>query len=242
MSGPNIAIKNHCDECALASLCFPSSIPKESLFRVTQIITSNLSYNKGQRLYRQGENTQHIHVIKSGSVKTYISNPDGAEYINGFYMTGDIINMESVAAGIHMNSATTLDNSIICKVSFMKLTALKDEFPMLTNMAIRVYSQALALSQDLLKCISKKSASAKLATLLLILNNRQSLQNLDPSRLHLCMSRQDIANYLGLATETLSRAFTRLTDSGCIIKHNRHSDLSIHDRELLQRYASDIEH
>ena len=241
MSGPNIAIKNHCDECALASHCFPSAMPEENRFRVTQIITSNLTYDKDELLYRQGENTKHIYIIKSGSVKTYITNPDGAEYINGFYMTGDIINMESVYSGIHMNSATALDHSILCKVSFMKLTALKDEFPMLANMAIRVYSQALALSQDLLKCISKKSASAKLATLLLILNNRQGIQNLDPNNLHLCMSRQDVANYLGLATETLSRAFTRLTESGCIIKHNRHSDLSIHDRELLQRYASDIE-
>lgn len=241
MSGPNTPIRNDCDECALASRCFPAFISVEKRFRVTQIITTNLTYDKTALLYRQGEKTKHIYIIKSGSFKTYISNPDGTEYINGFYMTGDIINMESVDQGIHLNSASALENSMVCKVSFLRLAILKDEFPTLANMAIKVYSQALALSQDLLKCISKQSATSRLATFLLIINRRQNIQNQDPDKIYLSMSRQDIANYLGLAIETLSRVFTRLNESGCIIKHNRHSDLSIHDRDLLQRYASGIE-
>jgi CRP/FNR family transcriptional regulator len=210
-----------CTSCALAKRCLPSGIPVTDLYRFINIAHTNQTFASGDQLFKQGVKASHLYVVKTGSFKTQIINDFGDAHVNGFYLPGDILGLESMAGGITLNSCIAIEDSLACKITYRPLAALRKEFPNLSDLAVKIYSQALATTLETQNCLSIHSAAARLAQFLILFHRRTNQVTYRQTRLHLNMSRQDIASHLGIAVETVSRSFSKLIDAGCITKSGR---------------------
>lgn len=225
-----------CTNCALAASCVPAAFNKATLFRFTDIVSTNQTATNGEVLYHQEQSCRYLYIIKSGSFKTYLTNPDGSKHITAFHLPGDLVGLENISGGRTLSSASSLGNSLYCRAEYHKLGGLRKEFPALSDLAIKLYSEALQQAQNLHLCTSKQSAVSRLAMFLLIQSSRQGRVNNQKTELHLNMSRQDLASHLGLAVETISRSFTQLSNGGCIEKNSRL--VNITDLSLLKKFAN----
>ncbi len=225
-----------CKECSLASTCLPSAFEEGDRYKLDSIISSAKNYSRHQTVYRQADNFQALYVVKSGALKTYITNTKGNENITGFYLPGDFIGLESISKKHYLSTAQTLIPSRLCKVNYQELANIRKSTPTLSDWAINMFSHSLASGHDFFSCLSQHTAIARLATFLLVISKRMSRSEHYQMNFHLSMSRQDIAGYLGLANETTSRAFTRLVEKKCIQKRNK--DIKIIDLAGLKQCSN----
>ena len=225
-----------CTHCALSATCIPAAFKKATLFRFTDIVATNQTATNGEVLYQQEQSCRYLYIIKSGSFKTYLTNADGSEHITAFHLPGDLVGLENISGGVTLSSASSLGNSLYCRAEYHKLGGLRKEFPALSDLAIKLYSEALQQAQNLHLCTSKQSAVSRLAMFLVLQSSRQGRVNNQKTELNLNMSRQDLASHLGLAVETISRSYSQLIQSGCIEKSNRL--INILDLTLLKKFAN----
>ncbi|MEH6502674.1 MAG: helix-turn-helix domain-containing protein [Cycloclasticus sp.] len=232
---PEKKITADCSSCTLAKRCLPSGIPVKDLYRFTNIVSTNKTFATGDVLFKQGAKATSLYVVKIGAFKTQIINQFGDAHVSGFYLPGDIIGLESTAGGITLNSSVAIEDSLACKISYRPLALLRKEFHSLSDLAVKIYSQTLATTQDTQNCLSIHSAPSRLAQFLILFDRRTNQLSYKQTDLHLNMSRQDMASHLGIAVETVSRSFTKLIDSGCITKTGRL--IQIIDRAGLEKIA-----
>ena len=228
--------ENGCQMCAFSSTCFPSAFGGVSADEIRSIISPEEKFYSKQITHEQGQAFHSLYVIKSGAVKTYINTVEGKERITAFYLPGDIVGLESIAGGIHLNSASIISDSRICKIDYANLAILRKENATLSDWAINVFSLSLAADHEFFQCLSLITASSKLATFLLNISKRSSRSEEHQLVFKLPMSRLEIGNYLGIAAETASRAFSKLADKKCIEKSSR--QINIIDLAKLKEYAN----
>ncbi|PCH84537.1 MAG: FNR-like transcriptional regulator [Piscirickettsiaceae bacterium] len=210
-----------CNFCALSPLCLPAAFDEENLNELESIISSGKQYLPKQTVFNQGDAFHSLHVVKSGAVKTYITDTTGNECVTGFYLPGEIIGLESIAGRIHLSTAATTTDCRLCIISYENLAKLRKNNSSLSDWAVNLFSSSLASDHSFFQCLSLHSANARLATFLLDISKRSSRTAKYQLEFTLPMSRQDIGNYLGLACETTSRAFSRLINSQYIKKNSR---------------------
>ncbi|MDX2424940.1 MAG: helix-turn-helix domain-containing protein [Cycloclasticus sp.] len=227
-----------CRICALSSLCLPAALDEAMIDELKSIVTSDRRFDQKQVIYSQGDPFQSLHVVKSGAVKTYITDTRGDEHITGFYLPGEIIGLESIAGRKYLSTATSLTDSYLCKANYPRLAQLRKNNPALSDWAINLFSQSLASGHEFFNCLSHHSAVSRLATFILVISKRTGRADRHQLSFTLPMSRQDIGNYLGLASETTSRAFSRLVETKCIEKKNRQINI-IDLSHLMQLSALD---
>lgn len=225
-----------CQSCILSSTCLPSAFNKNEIEKLQKIVSSGKQHLRQHTVYRQNSPFQALYIVKSGALKTYITDSNGHENITGFYLPGDITGLESIAKGTYLSTAEALTDSRLCKVHYQQLAELRKSTPSLSDWAINLFSQSLASGHEFFNCLSQHTAISKLATFLLALSKRTSQSDNYQTTFLLSMSRQDIGNYLGLAYETTSRAFTRLVEKKCIQKKNK--EISIIDLEKLKQCST----
>ncbi|MEW4982412.1 MAG: helix-turn-helix domain-containing protein [Cycloclasticus sp.] len=225
-----------CNHCSLSNTCLPSAFDKSEVNKLERIVSSGKNHPRQQCIYHQGTTFQALYIVKSGALKTFITNSKSDENITGFYLPGDIVGLESISKRAYLSTAITITNTLLCKVNYQQLAELRKSTPSLSDWAINLFSQSLASGHDFFNCLSQQTAVARLATFLLVISKRTSRSDQYQANFHLSMSRQDIGNYLGLACETTSRAFTRLVEKKCIRKRNK--EISIIDLTKLQQCST----
>lgn len=169
----------------------------------------------GEILYRSGDALSAIYAVKCGSIKTLIASSDGEEQITGFFMPGELLGFDGLDDG-HSCTAVTLERTILCKLPTTSVDQLAGQIPGLRRELFRMMSRKLNQEQSMLFLLGQRSADERVAAFLLSLSTRMRRRGLSGKAIQLSMSRHDIANYLGMAPETVSRHLGRLTDKGVI--------------------------
>lgn len=159
-------------------------------------------------VFREGDPADHVYSISSGAVKLYKLLSDGRRQIIGFLFSGDMFGLG--LDGGYCYTAETLIPTQLCRFTHRKLDTMMNEFPRLERKMFTITVKDLVAAQEQMLLLGRKTAREKLATFLLKLSRRCESQGLPPSPLALPMSRADIADYLGLTIETVSRTFTQL--------------------------------
>jgi CRP/FNR family transcriptional regulator len=148
---------------------------------------------------------------------------NGGAQVTGFQFCGDLLGMGAVGAHEHRCDAVALEPTVVCEISFLRLEEIAERVPAVQRTLIRLMSDELAHSQDmLLSFLGQKSASTRLAVYLGTVAQRLEQRGLRPEDVCLSISRSDIGNYLGLAKETVSRLFSRFADDGLLRIQARH--------------------
>jgi CRP/FNR family transcriptional regulator len=165
-------------------------------------------------IFREGDQASYLFTITAGSVKLYKLLADGRRQITAFLFPGDFFGFPANDA--YSYSAETLSTVAVCRFPWRKLESLFSEMPMLEKKLLGAVTRELAAAQEQMLLLGRKTAREKLATFLVGLQRRLSGQGGRLSHFALPMSRSDMADFLGLTIETVSRTLTGLRREGLI--------------------------
>ncbi len=194
-------------------------------------------YKRGEALFRVGEAFVSIGILRSGAVKTYLQREDGSEQVLSFLMPGDILGLDAIASGRHMRNAVALDTTSACMVPFEGIDELCNTMPALRREMMRQMSLGLVRDARIHMLLTMRTADQRLAAFLLDLSRWFGARGFSAREFQLPMPRADIANYLNIKPETLSRALTRMQNEGLIRAERRR--LLILDPGKLQAAADE---
>ncbi len=168
-----------------------------------------MPFARNEEIYGEGESADYAYKVLSGSVRVYKVLNDGRRQISAFYLPGDIFGLEP--GDEHAFSADAIANSNILVVKRSAVAALTARDITSAQQLWALTARELQYMQDHVVLLVK-SARERIASFLLQMGQRVSSAN----EIELPMSRQDIADYLGLTIETVSRTLTQLENSAAI--------------------------
>jgi CRP/FNR family transcriptional regulator len=225
-----------CNNCALHTLCTDSktssSLPKQ-LANITQ---HPKPMHRGDHLYRQGDTFRNLYVVRSGAIKLYISTHDGSEQIINFYYPGEILSLDAIETGFHNTSAVALDTTSVCALPYNQIKALCHHQPDYYDELFMIMAREIGNEHNLLLLLGQKPSEERFATFLLDTANRTNIQKTAQSEFLLSMTRHEIASYLCLAAETVSRLINKFTESKIIKVKGR--KVEVLDYSNLERIAN----
>lgn len=225
----------HCKTCSLNALCLPIALDAKDLDALDRVIKRGRPIQKGELLFKQGDEFKSAYAIRTGALKTYTIAPSGEEQITSFNLASELVGLSGYAEAIHPVTAKALETTTVCELPLEKLESLCDQMPSLRKQIMRTMSGEIRQDQQMMLQLSKKSADERLAYFLMDLSNRFERRGFSAKAFRLTMSRVDIANYLGLAVETISRIFTRFQKNGFIATDGK--EISILNMEALTSLA-----
>jgi len=231
--GTPLADCRACCDCPLGPRCLPGALGTEPLRALDALIEHAAPVRAGSVLFHQGDPFRCISIIRLGTVKTYAVDRDGREQIFGFHMAGDVLGFNAVDEGRHPCHAVALDRVTVCRLPFQHALELAARVPALQARLFRMMSREIARATRL-SCPT--NAEERLAAFLIGMGDSMAARGYSSSRWQLTMSRMDIARYLRLAPETLSRLLRRFQQEGLVAMQGRAVELRA--RERLQAMAA----
>ncbi len=205
-----------CENCSLAELCLPRGLTGAALDELDRIVLRKRPIERGQHLFRQGDEAGSLFAVRTGSFKTWLGSQDGEEQILGFYLPGELVGLDGLDGRRHHCSAVALETASVCEIPMTELEPLCGKLEPLRHALHELMGREIHRDHKLLLLLARRSAEGRLAGLLLSLSRRFAARGFSPRDFNLSMSRQDIANYLGLAVETVSRLFAHLQEEGLV--------------------------
>jgi CRP/FNR family nitrogen fixation transcriptional regulator len=184
----------------------------------------------GQMLFDLGDRADYLFLVSSGALRSCRYLPDGRRHIGSFFLGGDCIGIG--IADAYPFGAEAVTESALQRYPRREFDRLLTSRPMLGQAVLLATSESLIRAHERMFALGRNSAEARLAAFLLSLSAR--LGNGD--HVHLPMPRIDIAYYLGVSGETVSRAFAHLRAKRLIAAHGRR-DVRLLDRDRLAALA-----
>ena len=207
------APQSPCSACAVRNITVCAPLNPLELTEFSSI-TSKSTAEAGHPIFDEGEPASHVFNVTEGLIKVYKLLPDGRRQVTGFLIAGDFLGLANDET--YAYSAEAVTGAKLCRFSRKKLEGMLERFPQVERQLLSVASHELAAAQEQMLLLGRKTAKEKIASFLLGLSKRYEARGLSSNPLHLPMSRNDIGDYLGLTTETVSRTFTQLKLSGSI--------------------------
>lgn len=223
-------IKHACGTCSLAELCLPMGLTKHDIDKLETLVAPRGPLHADDHLFRVNDPFRAIYAVRGGYFKTYLVDETGREQVLGFHLPGELIGLDAIWPEKHQCNAVALDTASVCELPFGDVTHLATQIPSLQQTMFRLLSRDIGESHTL---AGDLTAEQRIAAFLLSLSTRLKMRGYSETHLTLAMPRRDIANYLRLATETVSRVFTRFEKDGVIAVDRR--DVRLVDIDKLRK-------
>ncbi len=217
-----------CIACDARELSLCRAIPDRDLDRLAAISTA-LDVAPGSAFIEEGEPADAFFNITRGTVKLYKLLPDGRRQITGFLGVGDFLGL--AVSESYVFTAEAIDAVRVCRFPRRRLNEVLDDFPALERKLLEIASHELVAAQEQMLLLGRKTALERLASFLLGRADRAAAQGVP-----LAMTRTDIADYLGLTIETVSRLMSRLRRDGVIALPAVHG-FTVLDRAALLQHS-----
>jgi CRP-like cAMP-binding protein len=202
---------------------------EESLDRSMHLVGGVAYYARRTPIIHEDDPAERLYKVISGAVCTYKILSDGRRQIGGFYLPGDVFGLESAAG--HTLAAETITNVKLLVIGKSALATLAKQSAAMANELLELTARELARTQDRVLLLSSKSAQERVVGFLFEMSKRASATE---NSVELPMSRQDIADYLGLTIETVSRTLWSLENCGAIEISTRRR-IAFRDRSALMQ-------
>jgi CRP/FNR family transcriptional regulator, anaerobic regulatory protein len=213
--------KTDCQHCRLSGACFPHGLDCEEINQLDTIVSRKRPLKPDEFLYRQEDKSDSIFIVKSGSFRSIVLDTDGTEQTVDFYLPGEVMGLDALQKGRFRCSVVALETASVCELSLSRLNALCTKIPSLQAQFLRIIGTQIAAHQDRVTLLGNNSAGFKLAAFLLMLSRRYRELGYSSTEFNLPMDRHDIASFLSLTVETVSRQLTNLKNSGIISVQRR---------------------
>lgn len=198
------AVHDPCGRCGARQRSVCGVIDEADLGRLAAAAVVR-RFEKGEVFIHEGDPATDFFNITAGVVKLFKLLPDGRQQVTGFVGTGHFLGL--AVHDTYAFSAEAIEPACVCRFSRRDMRTLLDDFPALEHRLLETACHELAAAQEQMLLLGRKTARERVASFLLGWK-RRSTGCCAASTLHLPMTRADIADYLGLTIETVSRTFS----------------------------------
>lgn len=163
----------HCQDCSISQLCIPFTLNEHELDQLDNIIERKKPIQKGQTLFKAGDELKSLYAIRSGTIKSYTITEQGDEQITGFHLAGDLVGFDAIGTGLHPSFAQALETSMVCEIPFETLDNLSGKMPNLRQQMMRLMSGEIKVTRRSSCCFPKrmpKSAWPRLSITFLVVS------------------------------------------------------------------------
>ena len=230
--------KNHsqssarCPICFVTTLCLSSDLTKEGLIRLNSVIQKSKVVNKHAILYENNDDFDSLYIVNSGMFKSVRYTEEGKEKIINFHLPGELMGFDGIHTEHYQSSLKAVTMSSHNKILYADLLGIFPQAPQVNSNLIKM------MSREIYSCKKNHvdlNSKAKLAQFIVNLSDRFGSRGYSGKNFQLPISQRDIANYLGMAEETLSRNFKKLQTSK-IVEYKHHM-LTIVEMQALIKIA-----
>jgi len=196
-------------------------------------ISSLRKLQPGEVMFAEGDDADAVYEVVRGTLKLYKLLPDGRRQVTGFLTAGHLVGLAH--ENLFLYTAEAITPVTVCRYPRARFDRLVEEVPGFARRLLAATSDELRAAQDQMVLLGRKAAEEKVASFLHTMGQRRGGGE-DPNEVLLPMSRSDIADYLGLTIETVSRTLSKLKADG-IIAIPCASSIKLCDRARLRRLA-----
>ena len=224
-----------CSTCAFSQACLSQGMDKRALNDLHVLVEHVGPLHAGDHLFREGDPFEAIAAVRAGTVKTYVVDREGREHVLGFHLPGEVIGLNAIDGEHYPCNAVALDTVMLCRFSFPKIAVLAARLPGLQQHLFRLLSRDIGRATLL---AGDWSADQRMAAFLVQFSQRLAARGFSARHFQLTMARTDIANYLRLAPETVSRVLRRFQTEGLLKVDRREVDLV--GKDALEQLAGPV--
>lgn len=239
MAQPNIVQfpdrPNNCGECPKVARCLGLGMETSEPAAELDIDVHTRVLHRNEKLVNDGDPFHTVYAVRSGAIKTYKTTETGEEQIIDFCLPGDLIGLDAIHSGRFHCHAVALDTSSVCALDYGEIEQLCERSPAFRKAFFKRLSAGILRNENFLVTLGTRDAYQRLAAFLVMLTEYFGSQGYSRVEFVLPMSRADIADYLNLAVETVSRLFSRLQSEKCV--RVKRSAVTVMDLEGLYRSA-----
>lgn len=169
-----------------------------------KIRLNEFTYRKGSEIYGEREPADYVYQVMSGAVRSYKLLSDGRRQIGAFHLVGDIFGLENGSE--HRFTAEAIISTTVRLIKRRNLEMVAENDAMVSRNLLSMTTDNLQHAENYMLLLGRKTSLERVAAFLIEMDRRLTAAGVMP----LPMSRRDIADYLGLTLETVSRALSRL--------------------------------
>lgn len=189
--------------------------------------SQHLDYKKGEIIFRESDPADKIIIVRHGRIKLNHYSMDGKEYVTDILVESDIYGEQNIFGGGKYDvNAVALEPTGVCIISQADIQKMIMNRPEVGVKLLNVVGVKLSSAHELIELLSINDAKSRLAGFLLYRNTRIKKELIE-------LSRDDIAAYINLTRETISRKLNELEDEG-VIQLDGHKKIKIIDKEALR--------
>jgi len=225
-----------CRTCEVRDKAICKALDDTELRQLNKISTA-AKLDAGGTVFYEGDDSTYLFNVVRGSLRLSKLLPDGRRQVTGFLFPGDFLGLS--VGGVYPYTAEALTPTELCRFERASLTRMLDRFPKLEHQLLSLASNELVQAQEHIMVLGRKTATERIATVLLKLVDRIGKKGNGGCALDLPMTRSDLADYTGLTTETVSRTLSQLKKEGVIITSGVR-DLQIPRLNDLAGYSGDF--
>lgn len=226
---------NRCADCSKAAQCLGLNMEGGHTCPTLDIDVHTRVLHKNEKLVNDGDGFHTLYAVRSGAIKTYKTTETGEEQIIDFCLPGDVIGLDAIHSGHFNCHAVSLDTSSICALDYGEIERLCERSPAFRKAFFRRMSAGILRNENFVVTLGTRDAYQRLAAFLVTLTEYYGSHGYSRLEFTLPMSRADIADYLNLAVETVSRLFSRLQTESCV--NVKRSAVSVMDLDSLYNAA-----
>jgi CRP/FNR family transcriptional regulator len=193
----------HIEDCLLCEAQFYQGLSHEQVCAVRGLLSKH-DYDAHAILFREGEASSHLYLVREGLLKLTAIGPDGREQIIGLGVAGQLLGFNTASDRRCAYTAETLIPTRVCKLRHTDMLKVLEQNPPVALHTLELLNQELGRAQALIRLLGQKTSSEKVASFLLALVP-PGLNGAAAGPLPLPLSRQEIGEMLGLTVETVSR-------------------------------------
>lgn len=215
-----------CNYCGLYGMCKLSGLEEKDQARIESFVHRRKKVANGENLIQAGDKVHHLYAVKSGMFKSTRYFDDGREQVVDFHLPGEMIGLESLGEKAFVNTVTALENSSVCAYSLdmLETAAGKQDMDYQRCLMVSMVEKIQQIQEQSL-LMGAQNAEQRVSLFILNIARRFGQHGMPSDLFRLSMLRRDIANYLGLAFETVGRIFKKLEQQGFIETRGRLTQL-----------------
>ena len=175
-----------------------------------RIIATEFNYRKGAEIYGEKEPADYVYQVTAGSVRSYKLLTEGRRQIGAFHLMGDVFGLEN--GSFHRFTAEAIVDTSVRLIKRSSLERVAEADAGIAHDLLYMTTDNLQHAEDHMLLLGRKTSLERVVAFLLEMDRRLTAAGI----LALPMCRRDIADYLGLTLETVSRALSKLHDNGIL--------------------------
>lgn len=205
-----------CQFCKTRGESHFSELPQEDL-EVMSEHKSCVAYKKGQTLFYEGTRPMGVFCINHGKVKVYKMGSNGKEQILFISKPGDFLGYRSLLSEeFYGASATVLEQAAICFIPKSDFLSILSKNPAFFQKLMKAVCHELGVMEEKLAQLAQKSVRERLAATIIMLKETYGMEGEGSDVIDIALSREDLANIVGTATETVIRLLSEFKSDGMI--------------------------